>query len=46
MNDVSNEAKVVFWHRELPPMDGESMAEHVVEAARRSAELADQFGGR
>jgi hypothetical protein len=22
----------VFWHRDLPPLDAESMAEHVVEA--------------
>jgi hypothetical protein len=26
------EAKVVFWHRELPPLDGEPLGEHVVEA--------------
>jgi hypothetical protein len=32
MNDASNETKTVFWHRELPPLDGEPMAEHVVEA--------------
>jgi len=24
--------KVVYWHRELPPLDGEVMHEHVVEA--------------
>lgn len=24
--------KVVFWHRELPPIDAEVMAEHTVEA--------------
>jgi hypothetical protein len=24
--------KVVFWHRELPPLDAELMGEHVVEA--------------
>ena len=24
--------KVVYWHRELPPLDGEPMDEHVVEA--------------
>lgn len=26
-------AKIVFWHRELPPLDAEPMAEHTVEAA-------------
>ena len=25
--------RVVFWHRELPPVDAEMIAEHVVEAA-------------
>jgi hypothetical protein len=25
-------AKVVFWHRELPPLDAELLAEHTVEA--------------
>ena|ERR1041385_5134374 len=24
--------KVVYWHRELPPLDGEVMHEHVIEA--------------
>ena len=24
--------KVVYWHRELPPLDGELMHEHVIEA--------------
>jgi hypothetical protein len=24
--------KTVYWHRELPPLDGEIMGEHVVEA--------------
>src|SRR5512134_1040780 len=27
-----NEAKVVFWHRELPPLETELVAEHTVEA--------------
>jgi hypothetical protein len=26
-------AKIVYWHRELPPLDAEIVAEHVVEAA-------------
>ena len=24
--------KIVYWHRELPPLDGEVMHEHVIEA--------------
>jgi hypothetical protein len=32
MSNVTDDPKVVFWHRELPPADGEPMAEHVVEA--------------
>jgi hypothetical protein len=24
--------KIVYWHRELPPLDAEAVAEHVVEA--------------
>jgi hypothetical protein len=27
-----NEPPVVYWHRELPPLEGELMAEHTVEA--------------
>jgi hypothetical protein len=26
------ELKIVYWHRELPPLDAELMAEHTVEA--------------
>jgi len=25
-------SKVVYWHRELPPLDGEVLHEHVIEA--------------
>jgi hypothetical protein len=25
--------KVIYWHRELPPLDAEYMGEHVIEAA-------------
>lgn len=28
----ASEPKVVYWHRELPPLDAEPMAEHTVEA--------------
>jgi hypothetical protein len=30
MNDTGT--KVVFWHRELPPLETEPIAEHIVEA--------------
>jgi len=30
-----NGPKIVFWHRELPPLDAELMAEHTVEADSR-----------
>src|SRR3954465_1845494 len=26
------DTQVLFWHRELPPLDGEPLTEHVVEA--------------
>ena len=33
MNDSRDpETKVVYWHRELPPLDAEPIAEHSVEA--------------
>jgi len=32
MSNVADDPKVVFWHRDLPPVDGQPMAEHVVEA--------------
>ena len=28
----NNEPKIVYWHRDLPPLDAEPMAEHTVEA--------------
>lgn len=30
-----NEAKVVFWHRQLPPLEAEPVEEHTVEASSR-----------
>lgn len=30
---TSQPGKVVYWHRELPPLDAEPMEEHTVEAA-------------
>lgn len=29
---TENESKVVYWHRELPPVEAELVAEHTVEA--------------
>jgi hypothetical protein len=28
-----NDLKIVYWHRELPPLDAELIAEHTVEAS-------------
>lgn len=28
----SDNSKIVYWHRELPPLDAESIAEHTIEA--------------
>ena len=30
---ADNDAKIVFWHRELPPLEAELVAEHSVEAS-------------
>jgi hypothetical protein len=30
---TSDSSKIVFWHRELPPLDADAAEEHVVEAA-------------
>jgi hypothetical protein len=38
------EPKVIYWHRELPPVDVQPMGEHVVEAA--SPRLADTIANR
>ena len=32
MTKNDNETKVAYWHRELPPLDAELVAEHTVEA--------------
>jgi hypothetical protein len=34
VNDINNsdDGTIVFWHRELPPLNTELMAEHTVEA--------------
>lgn len=33
MPDATNHRRIIFWHRELPPLDAEPVAEHFVEAA-------------
>ena len=30
--DEGHDDKIVYWHRDLPPLDAELMAEHTVEA--------------
>jgi hypothetical protein len=37
VNDIQNTdaGKIVYWHRELPPLDTELMAEHTIEATSR-----------
>ena len=30
---VNEPQKIVYWHRELPPLDADIMAEHSVEAS-------------
>jgi hypothetical protein len=41
------DTKVIYWHRELPPLDAESIAEHTVEAnslrVRGTLEHRDEF---
>jgi hypothetical protein len=34
MNDA-NDAGIVYWHRDFPPLDAEPIGEHTVEAASR-----------
>ena len=33
IDSVKNGARIVYWHRELPPLDAELIAEHAIEAA-------------
>jgi hypothetical protein len=30
-----NKSQIIYWHRELPPLEAEAVAEHVVEATSR-----------
>jgi hypothetical protein len=32
-NIEANKPKIVYWHRELPPLEAEVMADHIVEAS-------------
>ncbi len=32
VNSISRDDKIVYWHRDLPPVNAELMAEHTVEA--------------
>jgi hypothetical protein len=40
----SRDDKIVFWHRELPPLDAELMGEHTMEAT--SSRVAGTFAHR
>jgi len=40
----SDNGKIVYWHRELPPSDAELMAEHTLEAT--SGRVAGTLGHR
>ena len=31
--NIINDARIVYWHRELPPLDAEPVGEHTIEAA-------------
>jgi hypothetical protein len=44
MRTTSDIPKVVYWHRDLPPLDADVVAEHTVEAvsARVSGRLTDR----
>jgi len=45
MNSVHDDRKIVYWHRELPPVDGEILDEHVVEATSdRVSGSIDRYG--
>jgi hypothetical protein len=41
---VTEQPKIVYWHRELPPLDAEPIGEHTVEAA--SGRLPDTIARR
>ena len=41
---MGQDANIIYWHRELPPMDAELIGEHVVEA--ESAHVAGTIAHR
>jgi hypothetical protein len=41
---VSEQAKSVYWHRELPPLEAQPLGEHVLEAT--SGRIPDTIAGR
>jgi hypothetical protein len=32
MSTIGDSSKVIYWHRELPPLEAEAMGEHTLEA--------------
>ena len=43
-HEIADEDKIVYWHRELPPIDAELMGEHTVEAT--SSRIKGSIGHR
>jgi hypothetical protein len=35
MSTIGDSGKIIYWHRELPPLDAEAMGEHTLEATSR-----------
>jgi hypothetical protein len=35
VTESADDPKVIFWHRDLPPLDAEPMSEHTVEASSK-----------
>ena len=45
MNPPQDSGKVIYWHRDLPPLDGEILHEHVIEATSgRVSGSIDRYG--
>ena len=43
---LHDDRKIVYWHRELPPLDGEILGEHVLEATSdRVNGSIERYGG-
>ena len=44
---VGDDRKIVYWHRDLPPLDGEILGEHVLEATSdRVSGSIERYGDR